>query len=191
MRRSLLLIAGLICLPVGAHALGVDDTKVNYPNTLSMTVAGAPVTLRATGAGLREKAFINVYTIASYVDAEAKFKGAAGLSEADVTKVLHLIMQRDVSGEKMAAATKEAFRKNTGSGYGPELAKLVAFLTAKEAKEGEHIKFTHTPGQGLRCERNGSRLDLGDAGFAAAFWKIYFGSKPADSDVKAALSRWL
>ncbi|MCA9543636.1 MAG: chalcone isomerase family protein [Myxococcales bacterium] len=186
MRLALALLA-LFALPLSAHALGVDDTKVDYPNTV--TVAGK--TLRATGAGLREKAWVNVYTIASYVDADAKFKGADGLVQADAVKVLHLIMQRDVSGEKMADATKEAFRKNTPSGYDAELGQLVSWLKGKEAKEGEHIKFTYVPGQPLVCSRSGSTIKLGDAGFATAFWKIYFGGKPADGDVKKALSRWL
>ena len=185
--RFVLALFALSGLALPAHALSVDDTKVNYANTLK--VAGK--TLRATGAGLREKAWVNVYTIASYVDADAKFKGGAGLAKADAVKVLHLIMQRDVSGEKMANATKEAFRKNTRSGYTAELGKLVSWLKASEAKEGEHIKFTYIPGQPLECKRSGKTIKLGDAGFATAFWLIYFGSSPADSDVKKALSRWL
>ena len=188
----LLVALALLALPAFAGAVKVPDTNINYSAKTTVTIEGQSHALRITGVALREKAFFNVYAIASYIAADAKAGGAHGLATADTPKLLHLIMERDVSGAKMAGAFKSAIRANYASGFNAEVAQLSGLLTKREAKKGEHFRFVHLPGKGVKISRSsGGAVTIANAKFAVAVWQIYLGRKNVDSDIKKGLVKRL
>lgn len=192
MRLVLALTAALLALPSLAGAVKVPDTNINYPAKTSVKIEGTAHALRITGVGLREKAFFNVYGIASYVASDAQVRGAQGLASADVPKFLHIIMERDVSGAKMAGAFTEAVRANHRSGFNAEIAQLAGLLKKREAKEGEHFRFVNLPGKGVKVSRSsGGSVTIANPKFAVAVWEIYLGRKNVDSDIKKGLLKRL
>jgi hypothetical protein len=179
--------------PATAHAQGkavtVPDTEVSFPVERTEEIGGEKVALELTGVGLREKAWFNVYAIASYVAKDASAKTATQLAQADVAKQLRLVMERDVDGEDMAEAFRDALRANHPKGFDQELKAFEAYFDGKEAKEGKRIVFDHVPGKGLRFRVQGhDALEIEGVPFARAVWDIYFGKKPAVDELKKTLS---
>ena len=173
----------------------VKGSDVTYAREVTRTIGGQSAALRLTGTALREKAFFNVYAIASYVAADHKPNGATALAGADVPKMLHLVMERDVDGEDMAEAIEDAIKKTHGGKFRSEISKVNRLLSSSEAVEGESLIFVHVPGTGLECVRKGGEkpgsLTVNSVDFARAFWDIYLGPKPVTGDMKRALARSL
>lgn len=168
----------------------VEDSDVTFPVTETREVAGKQVDLRLTGVALREKAWINVYVIASYVDATAEPKSARELAQADVPKVLVLVMERDVDGDDMAEAFHDAILLNySESKFKEELKRFNDFFLNREAKEGKKITFTHLPGKGVECAVEGNgKLVIENVAFARAIWELYLGTKNIGDDIKEGLT---
>lgn len=181
----LLIAAVLLVGAADAAEVKVDGSDVTYPTTIE--VEGDE--LRLTGTGLREKVFINVYTVASYVAADAKLSGRAALAGLDAKKRLHLVMERDVDGETMAEAFLEAIEKNHDpSTMKPQIAQLDGYLRGKKAKDDDHIAFDHVPGKGVRISRTGREpIFIEGMGFARAVWNIYLGKENVSGDIAQGL----
>ena len=186
-------MAGIFLLATATAALGVkpDGTDISYRSTAQVTIDGQPVKLRWTGGGVREKAWVNVYAIGGFLAEGVKVSGARGFASVDAPKMLHLVMEREVSGSKMANAFEEAIRANYKSGFGGEISKLKGFLKSKAASKGEHIKFIHRPGKGLKVQRRGKSIEIDGVKFSTAVWDIYLGSENVGSDIKKGLVKRL
>lgn len=186
------LVLGL-ALVGSASATGVDGSEVTYPAKTNCQVGDAVTAMRITGTGLREKMFVNVYAIASYIAADAERPGGAdGLARADVAKMLHLKMEREVAGAKMGSAFADAVKSNYSGQFGSEVARLKGFLSASPAAKGESIKFISMPGVGLKCTRGGGKsVQIDNPAFAVAVWHIYLGRRNVDGDIKKGLVKRL
>jgi hypothetical protein len=181
---------GLTLLSSAALAeVRVDGSDRSYPETRQATVSGKATSLKLTGVGLREKAFINVYVIGSYVDQAASPKGPGDLATTDVPKQMILTMERDVDGKKMADALSEAIRANYPSGLDAELGQLEAYLRSHPLSTGDEVDFTWLPGGGgVVCAVLGqSPLTIKSAAFAKAVWDIWLGDHPVQKDIKKGL----
>lgn len=190
--RSCLSLAFLIAfagLAPAQERVPVEDSDVTFPARETREVAGKQVDLRITGVALREKAWFNVYAVASYVDATAEPKSARELAQADVPKVLVLVMERDVDGDDMAEAFHDAILLNhSESKFKDELRRFNAFFEAREAKKGKKITFTHLPGKGVECAVEGNgKLVIENVAFARAIWDLYLGPKNIGEDIKEGL----
>jgi len=177
-------------LAMAADTVAVEGSDVTFPTTISRTVAGKPIELVITGTGLREKAWFNVYVIASYVAKGAGVASAQELAQANVPKVLELVMERDVDGDDMAEAFEDAIRLNyPAPRFEAQLAQFRAYFDPKEAQEGKKITFTHEPGLGVRAEIEGATpVVVADPAFAKAVWEIYLGPKNVSDDIKRGLT---
>jgi hypothetical protein len=189
--RSLVLTA--VVLTAGAalasEAVGVNGSKVRYPAVMEMPFDGKPVRFALTGTALRSKAIFNVYAIASYVQEGVKVGNADELAAADVYKILHLVMERDVSGKDMAEAFVTAIRRNYPQGFDAEVRRFDSMLGAQTLKKSQHIVLTWLPKTGLRCQVIGTLDQRVDSpAFARAVWDIYFGKQPVTPEIKAGLS---
>lgn len=185
------LLLCLLAAPTWAKDVTVSDSDAKFPSEIQVTHDGKSYDLKITGAGLREKMFVNVYAIASYRDASARIIGTVGLIRADVAKRLVLRMERDVDGDAMYEALEESIFKNGGKGkFKGELSKFKAYFLKNNAKEGKDIIFDHIPGQGLSCKIGGAApLVIKNLDFAKTTWKIWFGNEPADKGVKKRLAK--
>ncbi len=141
---------------VGASAselVGVRGSSTQFTTTMGITVGDKPVKLVLTGVALREKYFLNVYAIASYVVEGASVHTAEELAAAvDQPKQLHLVMERDVSGKDFAEAFLIAIRQNYRvPDFTEEVDRLTEKIRELDMTKGDHIYLTHLPGVGLHC----------------------------------------
>ena len=181
-------------LGVAKDEVTVKGSETTFKKTLTRTVGKEKaVKLALTGVALREKAWFNVYAIASYAKPDAKVKTASALAKADAPKVLLLVMERDVDGEDMASAFKDAIRANCASGFKAELKAVNAYFKPKTCKTKDRIAFVHLPGVGLRCEISGVKtpLVIKNLEFGQAMWEVYLGKQNVGAEIKQGLTKLL
>ena len=194
MKGSSLLAVGvaLFLAPLSASAekVAVDGSETQFESTITETIGGQQVTLDLTGTALREKAWVNVYAIASYVQQGSAPKSAEELAAADVPKKLHLVMERGVGGKKMADAFVEGIENNyKAEEFTAEIKALSDYFTANSVEEGDNIAFTHVPGVGVMIKVGEKEaIEIKNPKFAKAVWDIYFGQENIGDGVKKGLS---
>ncbi len=189
-----LLIAVLtVALAFGAatagEMVGVDGSSARFPVAIEAQAAGHPVRLTLTGAALRKKAFLKLYTIASYLQDGVAAKTADQLAAADGVKVLVLVMEMDVAGQDIVDGMRSGVRLNhPADAFAPELAQIGQFLRGKRLEKGDRVTLIAAPGTGLRCQVAGKAdAVVGDAAFARAVWDIYLGRRNVSDAVKSGL----
>jgi hypothetical protein len=189
-RRVRLTAAVAVWLAAGAIAAdAVTVGSARYPGAVTASVGGKPAELRLTGAAMRVKLFVNVYAIASYVQAGIAVRSAEELAAADVPKQLHLVMQRDVAGRDVAESFRSAIRQNyPDPAFGAEVDTLVRMLREGTARKGEQILLTHVPGVGLQVGVSGrDPFVIKNPAFGRAVWDIYLGRYNVGDAVKHGL----
>jgi hypothetical protein len=186
-----LFIALAACMGATALAgdtVGVNGSNVQYPVNKTATLGDKHFEQKLTGAGMRKKAIINVYTIGSYVDKEFTGKSPEDLACADCVKQLHIVMQRDVSGGDMAHAFETAIRANYPSEFNEELRKLTTLMEKYNVAKGDQVWITNIPGYGLHINLVGKKQDyIPGVKFSRAVWHIYLGEKNVGEAVKKGL----
>lgn len=176
---SLFLVAALF--PTLAYGLVVEGVKYDK----AITVEGK--SLKLVGAGLREKWFVDVYTLGSYSESGAC--DTKSLIHKDEAKYLRINMLRDVEAEKMASAIRESFDKVTPKNASPELRsqikKFLGYFT-KKCSKGSVLEFTYVPGKGTALKQDGKQLGaaLGGKEFAQLFWSVYFAKNGCCDDLR-------
>jgi hypothetical protein len=180
-RILLLLLLAVFSLP--AFAAEVAGVKIDD----QARVGNAELTL--TGAGLRKRAFFQVYAIGLYVvDRKADPVTQPG------AKRIAIHMLRDVGADTFTAALSDGIRDNHGPAEAkalePRVAQLGAILAeVKEAKKGMVILLDGVPGAGTLVTIDGrpSGKPIDGEDFYRALLKIWLGDKPVQDDLKKAL----
>jgi hypothetical protein len=181
----------LVCgAAIGAtEVVGVRGSNTQFTTTMGITVGDKPVQLTLTGVALRQKFFINVYAIGSYVLEGASVHTAEELAALDQPKQLHLVMERDVGGKDIAEAFLIAIRQNYPTDFEAEVDRLTQMMRAIDFKKGDHIYLTHLPGVGLRCNViNKGDFTIENAQFSRAVWDIYLGKNNVGEGIKKGLT---
>ena len=150
-------------------------------------VGNAELTL--TGAGLRKRAFFQVYAMGLYVaDRKADPVTQPG------AKRIAIHMLRDVGADTFTAALVDGMRPNhdeaTMKALEPRVARLGAILgEMKEAKKGMVILLDLVPGAGTQVSVDGkpSGKPIEGEDFYRALLRIWLGDKPVQDDLKKAL----
>jgi hypothetical protein len=169
--------------------VGVPDCDVRYPTPIESTVGSKKERLVLTGAGLRTKFAFNVYAIGSYIQEGIGVSSAEELCNADCSKQLHLVMQRNVTGKEMADAFAEAIRRNYPKpAFDAEISALSGKLRTIDLAKGANVWLTNVPSAGLNLKVVGL-LDCQIEGvaFSKAIWEIYLGKKNLGETLKVAL----
>jgi hypothetical protein len=193
-RREILALALATWLSVAAFA--ADDVNVgsaHFPGATAISLDGKTFNLTLTGAAMRQRLFINVYAIASYVQTGTSVSSAEELAGADVPKRLHLVMQRDVAGKDVAESFRAAIRQNHPEPeFNDEVDALVRLLREGTARKGEEIYLTHAPGVGLHVNVSGREpFVIKNPAFSRAVWDIYLGRYNVSDAVKKGLTSGL
>lgn len=167
----------------------IRGSKVRFTSTMEVQVQGKPVKMVLTGAALRQKYFLNVYALASYLQEGFQVHSAADLSGADCVKQLHLVLERNVSGKDMADAFQEAIRQNyPAPTLNAEVAQLVELLRNDNFHQGDHIYLTHQPGLGLRIlVTDREEVVIPNPQLSRAIWDIYLGPNNLGDGIKKGL----
>lgn len=169
--------------------VAVSGTNVKYSRTLTIAVKDQPVAMKLTGAGLRKKVFLHVYTIGSYVQEGCTAKTASDVTKAEGARLLHMILQRSVDSKDLIGAFKTAIQKNyPPERFAAELAQLEAVVAGKTAEKGDHITLVAIPGGGVRMQIN-NKVDatIGNPAFSQALWEVFLGANPVDETLKSNL----
>lgn len=188
MRKTILAWAILIAGAASA-ADSVVVGSAEYAPTATIASGGKAVKLTLTGAAMRQKVFVNVYAVASYVQEGAAVRGADDVAAADVPKQLQLVMQRDVAGKDMAEAFRGAIRLNYAEPtFQAEVETLVRMLRDSTVRKGDLIVLTHLPGVGLQVNVAGkNEFVVKNAKFSRAVWDIYLGPNNLGESIKKGL----
>jgi hypothetical protein len=183
----LLLGATAIC---ATELVGVRFSNTRFTTTMGITVGDKPVQLVLTGVALRQKFFLNVYAIGSYVLEGAPVHTAEELAALDRPKQLHLVLERDVDGKDMAEAFLVAIRQNHPvPDFNDEVNRLMEMMRELDLKKDDHIYLTHLPGVGLRCNAvNKGDFIIDNPEFSRAVWDIYLGKNNIGEGIKKGLT---
>jgi len=182
-----------LILPLMARAVVEPKTKTEYPDKVTVEVAGQAYDLTATGVGLREKTFlkVDVYTIVSYVADGTALAAEQGVSlaAADAPKQLRMDLRRGFSKEKLINSFKEVIEKNYDdlSSFEADMDEFFGYFT-DDAQKNDILIFTYTPGHGLVTNLNNVEKGvISNFAFTEALWTVWFGEKPASGGLKKAL----
>ena len=153
-------------------------------------VASADLVLN--GAGLRRRAFFQVYAIALYLP-DRKPAAADAIALAGAKRVaIHML--RDVDAATFTEALTDGMRANheetVMKALEPRVAALAAIMAElQEAKKGMAILLDWQPGAGTVVSVDGKPRGKPIEGddFFRALLRIWLGDKPVQEDLKRAL----
>ena len=180
--RFLILLS--IAFPAfAAEVAGVKlDDKVRIANS----------ELALNGAGLRKRAFFQVYAIGLYLP-EKKTVAADAVAVTGPKRVA-IYMLRDVDAGQFTDALTDGMKDNHSEtdmkALDPRIKQLAAIMSEmKEAKKGMRITLDWVPAAGTQVTVDGKATGLPIAGedFYRALLKIWLGENPVQDDLKKAL----
>ena len=152
----------------------------------------ATAELVLNGAGLRKRAFFQVYAAGLYL-AEKKAAAAEAIALPGPKRIaIHML--RNVGAEQFTDALMDGMKDNHSEADMKALeprVKLLAGIMAgmKEAKEGMRITLDWLPATGTQVTVDGKAAGLPIAGedFYHALLRIWLGDNPVQADLKKAL----
>jgi hypothetical protein len=190
-------MAWLGCLVLVATSARADETvevpgsSIRFNKKTTYQIDGKEVTMDLTGTGLREKYYINVYAVGSYIAGDSSIKSAPQLASADVPKMLHLIFERDVDGGEMVDGLTTGITYNySKKEFAKELKALGDYMRANPLRQGDNVWIAHVPGYGLSVNITGrpSPVNIPSLKFSKAVWDIYVGPKNLGQHIKSGLT---
>jgi len=175
------------------QSVPTPGSRTTFVSTVSREVAGNKVTLDLTGTALRKKLVFNVYAVGSYVERGSEARTAESLAAADVPKMLHLVMERNVDGGTMSENVVSMILANHARTEFPEdLRAFEQFLRDNSVAAGDNVYITHVPGKGFTCEIVGrAELVVENLKLANAVWEIYLGRRNLGQNIKDGLTNRL
>ena len=157
-----------------------------------VTFADADRQLVLNGAGLRKRAFFQVYAVGLYLP-EKKTAAADAISASGSKRVV-IQMLRDVGADQFSDALMDGMKDNHSDADMKALearAKQLAAIMAemKEAKKGMRITLDWLSAAGTTVTVDGKAAGLPILGedFYRALLRIWLGDKPVQPDLKNAL----
>lgn len=193
------LCAGALAL-AAALPIRADVKEAETGVKFAETLAAGGKTLDITGAGVREKGWIDVYAAALYIDSAAakgklspyKGKSASSLASGsfyndfiytDMTKALVLHLVRDVDADTMREALSDGLKPHMT--YDSKAKDFVGRLK-NECKDGKRLTFVWLPGWKVQMIQDGKTLGapVQSKPLCAALAKIWFGSDPISDNIK-------
>jgi len=181
---SRLLLLLLVCIP--AFAAEIAGIKIEE----KQKIANSELTLN--GAGLRKRAFFQVYAAGLYL-AEKTTVAAEAIAAAGPKRIaMHML--RDVDADQLSGALADGIKENHSEAEAkalePRVKQLAAIMAEmKEAKKGMRITLDWLPAAGTQVTVEGKPAGAPIPGddFYRALLRIWLGDKPVQDDLKDAL----
>ena len=178
----------LILLSIAFPAFAAEVAGVKLDD--KVRVANSDLALN--GAGLRKRAFFQVYAIGLYLP-EKKTVAADAVAVTGPKRVaIHML--RDVNAGQFTDALTDGMKDNHSEAdmkaLDPRIKQLAAIMSEmKEAKKGMRITLDWVPAAGTQVTVDGKATGLPIAGedFYRALLKIWLGENPVQDDLKKAL----
>ena len=148
--------------------------------------------LLLNGAGLRKRAFFQVYVIGLYLP--EKKSAAADAIGAPGPKRVAIHMLRDVDADQFTGALTDGMKDNLSetemNAMEPRVRQLAAIMgEMKQAKEGMRITLDWAPAAGTQVivDAKPAGVPIPGEDFFRALLRIWLGDKPVQADLKKAL----
>jgi hypothetical protein len=148
--------------------------------------------LTLNGAGLRKRAFFNVYVIGLYLP--EKKTAAADIVNAPGVKRVLIHMMRDVDASQFVDALRDGMKDNLSEAdmkrLEPQISELSGTMSRiKVAKTGMRITLDWLPGKGTQVTVEGKPTGAVIPGedFYRGLLRIWLGDNPVQADLKKAL----
>jgi Chalcone isomerase-like len=177
-------IRTLILFLLTFSAFAAEVAGVKLPDTDQQLVLN--------GAGLRKRAFFDVYAIGLYLP--EKKAAAADAIGATGPKRVSIHMLRDVGAEQFGGALTDGMKDNLSAAemkaFEPRIQQLSSVMSSmKEAKKGMRITLDWVPAAGTQVTVDGKPTGAPIPGedFYRALLKIWLGEHPVQPDLKKAL----
>lgn len=161
---------------------------VIFPN--DVTVGGQKLFIN--GYGMRFRFGFRIYAAALYTP--TKLTKNEDVIKASVAKRFHMVAQRDVKGDDFGKLFSRGMEENMTK---EEFSKIVngvirmgnIFAEAKQFSKGDVIILDWANATGLVITYRGKQQGepIKEPEFAENFFKIWFGKKPADEQLRVAL----
>ncbi|HRI67770.1 MAG TPA: chalcone isomerase family protein [Polyangium sp.] len=133
-----------------------------------------------TGSGIRVKTIlvvdVNVYSISHFMSQRPAEKSKSAVIEADVNKKFECKMLRDLEGEKLKTALKDAYAKNNYTDQA-KIGKVLGAFTG-DLKEGQRFSIKYDAEKKtttFNVDGQGS-VTVDGADFMKGTWSIWFGN---------------
>ena len=179
----------LVLVFAGHAALAADVAGVRFADSAEIAPGQA---LSLNGAGLRKRAFFDVYAIGLYV--AQRRTAATEVIALPGAKRVAIQMLRDVGADQFSGALVDGMKENHSEAEYKALdgrvQQLVAIMTqVKEAKNGMQMALDWVPAAGTRISIDGKAVGAPIAGedFYRALLRIWLGENPVSADLKKAL----
>ena len=141
------------------------------------------------GAGIRTKAFFNIYVGGLYL--RRKSQDATRIIKANDPMAVRLhIVSRLITDDRMIAATREGFKKSTKGNTAPIQKRIERFLAIfkKQIKNNDVYEFVYTPGKGTLVYRNDKlKATFKGLEFKQALFGIWLSDDPVHEGLKKGL----
>ena len=176
----------LFLMSFSAFALEVAGVKMEDRDRVANTE------LVLNGAGLRKRAFFQVYAIGLYLPEKRMLAAEAIVATGPKRIAIHML--RDVDALQFVDALKDGMKDNLNEtemkGLDPQITQFSALMNqVKLAKKGFQFALDWIPGSGTLLKLEGSPLGGAIAGedFYRALLRIWLGDNPVQADLKKAL----
>ena len=183
-------ILAVLLVAASTLASAAEVAGVSLADTVQLAPGSPPLVLN--GAGLRKRAFFQVYAIGLYLAAK-KSSPPEVLSLAGPKRVA-IRMLRDVDADQFADALADGIRQNhseaDAKALEPRLKELTAIMSEmKEAKKGMSIALDWAPGTGTLVQIEGKPAGKAITGedFYRGLLRVWLGDDPVQADLKKAL----
>jgi hypothetical protein len=173
----------LLLFCIVSSAFGAEVAGVRIPDEDQQLVLN--------GAGLRKRAFFQVYAIGLYLP--QKKASAADAMNAAGPKRVSIHMLRDVDADDFSGALADGIKNNHGEAEAkalePRVKQLAAIMAEmKEAKKGMRITLDWLPaGTQVTVDGKAAGAPIPGEDFYRALLRIWLGDKPVQDDLKKAL----
>ena len=181
-----LLLASLFTLLVNFN--GFSQIKVGR-TVMDYAIESHGEELRMNGAGDRSILFIELYSLALYL--QEKSRDAIGICYADETMTLTtVITSRIIDRDLFVESITEDFERVTDNNLGPlqERIDRVLGLLHEPIVKKDVIAFAYEKGVGTQFIKNGKELGVIEGqDFKFALYKIWLGDEPVHEKLKEEL----
>ena len=154
-----------------------------------LTLAGTP--LKLNGAGVRSKFFVKVYAAGLYLQIPAKTSTDIYLAKGPKRLKVSFLREIDAAnlGKTMSQTMSDNLPREQFGKCIPGLIKLgEVFANKRKMVAGESFTLDEFPGKGTVVSINGQvTAEVAEPEFFTCLMYNYFGDRPADPKLKAAM----
>ena len=181
MKSKILSCFALFCA-MTLHADVTDEaTGISFPSEVSFDYEGKTYDLDITGVSTRKKLILKVYSVAHYLQKNAKGEDRIEKILSDVNaKQLTIKWARNVPLDKIHAGYDESFKNAISNPTAEQQKNIDTFVSFfnQEANKGDTHVIRWIPGGIVEVEINGNKAgSITNIEFAKNLWNIWFGSK--------------